>query len=190
MKPSVDEQLDPPPPLLESAAARVAFSLAAREISDFAAAMVSTFGDSHARPGEFVTQVRQLRKMHVYMMTRTILLERAKGVSWAELAASYRASEAWLRATYEPAERRWLAALRGEPLPEPETISEALELPPDDVPLEEEEIRKAAADLDEWCLHRADSIVTVPSEEVLPSRPVSEGIERRQANSDQRPGTE
>ena len=184
MKPSLNDHLDPPPPLLDSAAARVAFSGTARQVSDFAAAMVSTTGDSHTHPGEFITQVRQLRKMQVYLTTRAILLERARGTSWPELAAATGISEGWLRANYEPAERRWLAILEGNPLPEPETLDEALELPPPDEPLgdmpvEDEDVRKVAAELDDWCRHRAASIVAVPSEERTPGRPVSEGIEQR-----------
>jgi hypothetical protein len=180
MQPSLDEHLDPPPPLLDSAAARVAFSVMAREISDFAAAMVSTVGDSHARPGEFVTQVRQLRKMHVWMTIRTVILERARGSSWAELAAAMGYTEAWVRATYEPAEQRWLAILEGREVPEPQTISEALELPPNSVPVIEDDIRAAAAELDDWCRQRAASLVSIPSGEMAPpGRPVSEGIEQR-----------
>lgn len=176
MKPSLSEHLDPPPPLLASAAARVAFSDMAREISDFAAAMVSTNGDSHALPGEFVTQVRQLRKMHVYMMIRTVLLERARGASWPELAVAMGEDEAWVRGTYAPAERRWLAILDGRPLPDPKTLEEALELPPGNVPTNDEDIRKVAGELDDWCRRRAAAIVSVP-EERPPRRPVSEGIE-------------
>jgi hypothetical protein len=173
----VNEHIEPPQPLLKHAAARVAFSMDAREMSDFAAALVPTGSDSYAQPGESIIQARQIRKLSAHFLTRAVLWERSRGVSWPEIAAAVGQSESWVRANWEPAEQRWLAYLTDDgEIPPPQSIDEALHLPPGDVPTKDSDIRKAAELLDDWCLrHNATS--SLPIDE--PAHPVTDGIVQR-----------
>lgn len=140
--------------LSEHAAARVAYAVAAVELSEYAAAVVPTSSDSLADPGEFITQAKQGRKLALILMMRAVLLERAKGRSWKQIAHSFGYTEEWVRAEYEPIEREWLAWLSGHDEPA-ETIAMAMLLPSHNVPRTEVEIRATAAMLDEWCRQRA-----------------------------------
>lgn len=169
------EQADPSSPLLAHAASRIAFGDNARDISDFAAALVPTFSDAYAHPGEFVTQARQLRKMTVFLMSWAVLLERDRGASWSEIAAACGQDETWVRARWQPAEIRWLAMRRGEVDP-PENLEELLELPPGDLIIDEADIRKEAELLDAWCARRAAAADLTVDDSPEARRPVSDGI--------------
>jgi hypothetical protein len=50
-------------PYPPEARARVALSLAARELSDFARGLVATYADDHAQPGIYVEEAVRLRAM-------------------------------------------------------------------------------------------------------------------------------
>lgn len=176
MKQQHPEQANPPSPLLTHAAARIVFGDNARDISDFAAALVPTFSDAYAHPGEFVTQARQLRKMTVFLMTYSILLERDRGASWSEIAAACGQDETFVRGRWEPAENRWRAMLHGAPLDAPETLEELLELPPVDLDLDEASIQKEAELLDAWCARRAAAANLTVDDGPRARRPVSDGI--------------
>lgn len=168
---------DPPRPLLASAATRVALSIDAAAISDFAAALVPTNGDVHSRPGELIVQARQLRKFTAEYVIRAVLLERANGSSWASIAAAFGYDEEYVRATYEPSELAWRAALNdgdANPLRQAETLEEALLIPQREVPTSEADIRKAAELLDDWCTRHA-AVHALPSVDQS-RRPVTDGI--------------
>lgn len=163
---------DPDQPLSQHAAARVSYAMAAAEISDYAAAVVPTSSDRLAEPGEFITQARRARTMAMALLVRAVLLERALGHSWKQIAHSFGYAEEWVRATYEPVESEWLASLNGVPSTQYETIEMAsMMLPLRDVPVTEIEIRKTAAELDAWCERRRDQNTPSPT-----PRLVSDGL--------------
>lgn len=150
------DRVSPERPLPRHAAARVTHALAAREISDYTAAIVPTSSDRLAQPGEFITQARQARKLAMALLISAVLLERALGHSWKQIAHAFGYAEEWVQATYGPVEQAWLAKLRDE---EPEIagpIEMALLFPQDNAPLDEATIRETAASLDEWCRRRQD----------------------------------
>lgn len=176
MKLNTEEQVEPPRPLLSHAAARVALSIDARALSEFAAALVPATGDAYAQPGEFITQARQARKMTAHFITRAVLYERARGVSWAEIAAALGEDERWVRSRFEPAEEKWLRRVTSEE-DAAESIDEALLLPPSKVPVRDADIRKEAELLDEWCIRQRALSSQPPVEGMEPHpRPVTDGI--------------
>ena len=141
-------------PLTEHAAARLGYALAASGISDYTAAVVPTTGDNLATPGEFITQARRARAMAMDLLVRAVLLERARGHSWKQIAHAYGQPEEWVKSTYEPVEREWLMWLQGDSIDSFETI----EMPAiaRDVPASKEDIIRTAERLDEWCDRRQD----------------------------------
>lgn len=149
-----EDEAPPEGRLSKHAAARLGYALAAAEISDYAAAVVPTSGDERMLPGEAITQARRARTMAMEMLVRAVLLERAKGRSWKQIAHAHGYSEQWVRDQYEPVERDWLARLDGAPPAEAESIEMVHLL--QDVPVTEAEIREAAAKLDAWCDRRRD----------------------------------
>jgi hypothetical protein len=160
-------------PLSTHAAERVAHAMAAAEVSDYTAAIVPTASDNLAQPGEFITQARQARKLALALLLRAVLLERALGHSWAQIAASYGYDEEWVRARYEPLEREWLTKVRGGHAPSIENIDTALLMMPlKDVPVSDHDIRAVAAQLDDWCERRREWD-TFPD---ASTRPVTDGL--------------
>jgi hypothetical protein len=163
---------DPPEaerPLSRHAAARLGYALASVEISDYTAAVVPTSNDKLADPGEFITQARRVRKMAMELLVRAVLLERALGHSWKQIAHAHGYSEKWVREKYEPIEQEWLALLDGAPPSEAGTIEMAYLMT--DVPLTDTEIRETAAELDAWCYRRRDENSPEPT-----LRLVSDGL--------------
>lgn len=169
MTPASDDHAGPERPLSQHAAARVGYALAAADISDYTAAVVPTSGDNLMLPGEFITQARRLRSMAMGMLVRAVLLERAQGHSWKQIAHAYGQTEEWVKGTYEPVELEWLEWLNGAPADGFETVEMAALI--SDVPTDEPEIRRTAARLDDWCARRRDSDVTPPN-----LRLVSDGL--------------
>lgn len=157
-------------PLVEHAAERVGFAITAAEISDYTAALVPATTDHHAIPGESITQARQVRRMGLDLLTRAVLLERAQGCSWAQIAAALGESVEYTLGRWVPVEEEWR---RDDKFSDRrKTIDESLLLPRRAVPTDDAAIRKAAAVLDEWCVSRRDP--TIPSSEV--QQPVTDGI--------------
>lgn len=156
-------------PLSRHAAARLGYALASVEISDYTAGVVPTSSDRLRPPGEFITQARRVRKMAMELLVRAVLLERALGHSWQQIAHAHGYTEQWVREQYEPVEQEWLAMLDGGQPAETATIEMAHLLT--DVPLTEAEIRETAAELDAWCDRRRDQNAPKPT-----LRLVSDGL--------------
>jgi hypothetical protein len=152
----------------------VAHALAARETSDYTAAVVPTSSDRLAEPGEFITQARQARKLALALLVRSVLLERALGRSWKQIAHAFGYTEEWVRAQYEPIEQEWLAKLSGEDPPHSGTIEMSVLLSQNE-PLTDDEIRKTAAMLDGWCVRRRD-LDLPPDDPGSGPRLVSDGL--------------
>jgi hypothetical protein len=139
MKQTAHKRFRSEQPLVEHAAERVAFGLAARDISDYAAALVPATTDRLARPGESITQARQLRRMALDVLTYAVLLERVQGRSWTQIAASLGESEEYTRGRWIPVEQEWqrddkFAARRRD-------LEQSLLLPNREVPATEAAIR-------------------------------------------------
>lgn len=163
---------DPDKPLPQHAAARVSYAKAAAEISDYAAAVVPTSSDNLAEPGEFITQARRARTMAMALLVIAVLLERALGRSWKQIAHAYGQSEQWVRATYAPVEAEWIDSLNGRAAAEYETVEMAsLIAGLREIPVTDIEVRKAAAELDAWCERRRDQNMPSPT-----TRLVSDGL--------------
>jgi hypothetical protein len=75
------------------ALARLAFSVAAKELSDQARGSVSTRSDGYARPGDFLEEALALRAQVEWLLTRAVVLERERGTSWAEIGERLEASK-------------------------------------------------------------------------------------------------
>lgn len=136
-------------PLLQHAAARVAHARAAADLSDYSAAIVPTSSDRLAEPGEFITQARQARKLALAMLQRAVLLERALGHSWKQIAHAFGYTEQYVRDEYAPLEEEWLSWLRGEKSADDSVTTRILNF--NAKPISEVSIRRTAADLDAWC---------------------------------------
>lgn len=165
---SKDEQAHPDKPLSRHAAARLGYALTAVEISDYTAAVVPTSSDQLV-PGEFITQARRARTMAMELLVRAVLLERALGHSWKQIAHAQNQPEEFVKEQYGPVEQEWLAQLNGGSPSEAETIEMAHLL--QDVPLTEQEIRETASKLDIWCDRRRDQNQPKPT-----LRLVSDGL--------------
>lgn len=159
-------------PLVTHAAERVGFAITAAEISDYTAALVPATTDQLATPGENITLARQVRLLSLDLLTRAVLLERALGRSWLQIAAALGETEAYTRGRWEPVEEEWhrddkFTAKRRH-------IDDMLLLPRRHVPVTDDEIRKAAEILDEWCIARRDPDFRGPDDGL--QQPVTEGI--------------
>lgn len=157
-------------PPSQHASARLSYALAAADISDYAAAVVPTSGDKLATPGSFITQARRARTMALDLLVRAVMLERARGNSWKQIAHAYGQSEEWVKARYGPVEAEWLQLLNGGPVEDFETIDMATLIK--DLPISDDEIHDTAARLDEWCDQRRDR--NTPTQPAL--RLVSDGL--------------
>jgi hypothetical protein len=174
-QPAENAAADPPRPLHRHAAERVALGLQAAQMSEFAAALIPTATDDHAVTGEFITQARQVRKFAQQLVVYAVLLERARGATWAQIAAAMNADEAWVRSTYAPAEHEWTRArLSSSPAAPPQTAEDALRVHLHNVPTDDAGIRKAAEVLDTWCREHGNAHSLPPTSEN--SRPVTDGI--------------
>lgn len=157
-------------PLIGHAAERVGFAITAAEVSDYTAAIVPATTDRLAEPGESITQARQVRRMALDLLARAVLLERAQGRSWSQIAAALGESEEYTRGRWVPVEEEWR---RDDKFAERrKTLDESLLLPRREVPTTEEAIRKAAAILDEWCVARRDPTIPTSAHQ----QPVTDGI--------------
>ncbi|MEU8378873.1 hypothetical protein [Streptosporangium sp. NPDC048865] len=85
--PHQDGYLHAAAPALNGAqAARVGVSAACREVAEYAARFVSTTGDEHAEPGDFIAFGIRVRRMALELMFRTVTVERMRGTSWEVIA--------------------------------------------------------------------------------------------------------
>ena len=158
-------------PLVPHAKERVAFSIAAREISDYTAALIPASTDRLAIPGESITQARQVRRLALDLLTMAVLLERIQGRSWPQIAASLGESEEYTRGRWMPVEEEWQ---RDDKFADRrKTLEASLLLPRREVPVTEDAIRKAAEVLDQWCVSRQAS--AFPDADAS-QNPVTDGI--------------
>lgn len=144
--------------------ARVYFGQAAAGASDYARALVPTIGESHARPGEYVQEARRLQVWVLEVMTAAVLVERANGASWAQVAAAFGYDEDFVRGRWAPVEQAWLDG---------ENVQLGDELVIDsfiDAPTSHAEATKAAELLDMW----------VRRENPSHARPFTDGLPDRQ----------
>jgi hypothetical protein len=102
--------VDEPTPLQR---ARIAQAVAARETADFARGLVGDVA-TPMMPGERIRKARRLRLLALTVLDRTVLIERALGASWAEIADALARSEDAVRDTYEEVFERWAANLPPE----------------------------------------------------------------------------
>jgi hypothetical protein len=88
---------------------RVAFAEAAAQVSDYTRALVTEgIGEEDSRPGEYIVFARRARAHVNELVQRAVMLERARGASWEEIAAALGHPVEWVRDEYEPAYERWL----------------------------------------------------------------------------------
>jgi hypothetical protein len=172
---SPSDRKKPEKPLPRHAAARVTHARAAADISDYAAAVVPTSSDRLAQPGEFITQARQARKLALTLLVCAVLLERALGHSWKQIAHAFGYPEEQVRAQYEPVEQAWLSELRGvRPLLSEPVVE--MSLFQHKMPVTDAEIRDTAAMLDEWCRRRQDLDYLTAGDNSPGPRLVSDGL--------------
>jgi hypothetical protein len=95
--------------------ARLAYSVAARELSDRARSAVATRSDGHAHPGEFLQEALEVQSQTEWLLSRAIALERERGTSWAEIGERLEVSKQAALERYSELEHEWRAAL-DEPL--------------------------------------------------------------------------
>ena len=88
---------------------RVAFAEQAAQVSDYTRALVPEgIGEEDSRPGEYIVFARRARAHVNELLQRAVMLERARGASWEQIAAALGHPVDWVRETYEPAYERWL----------------------------------------------------------------------------------
>jgi hypothetical protein len=124
--------------------ARVYYGQAAAGASDYARALVPTRGEEHMRPGEFIQQARRFNLWAHEVMQSAVLLERAYGASWAQVAAAFGYTEDYVKARWEPIEQAWLDGSVAE-LAEGLTVESLVE-----PPSTRGEALKIAEQLDQW----------------------------------------
>jgi hypothetical protein len=163
-----------PRPYPPEARARAALSLAARQLSDSARAMVPTFADDHAQRGDFVEEAVRLRALADEVLARAVVLERERRTTWEGIGAA-------LGGDGEPRTRQTAEARFGElvrqwgealvrpwwPHPDGETVYCAL---PDGA----EDPGFWAGRLDKWVLRHAEPTDVV--DHLGGERPVSAGL--------------
>ena len=66
--------------------ARVAFAVAASEVSDYARDLVGDVAAPPAHPGALLRQVRLLRVADLTLLDRAVIVERLSGASWDDIA--------------------------------------------------------------------------------------------------------
>lgn len=94
------------------AKARIAYGQAAREVSDYARALVPTIGEDHMNPGEYIAQARHLALAAARVREMAVILEVLSGSSWEQIARALgpgRDAEQ-VREEYEGLAEEWLAA--------------------------------------------------------------------------------
>jgi hypothetical protein len=93
------------------AQARVALSVAAREVSDYARGLVPA-DDRGSGAGEIVERAAQLVEDARSVLERAVVYEREQGVSWQTIGAALGISRQTAHERFAEAERRWQDALR------------------------------------------------------------------------------
>jgi hypothetical protein len=93
------------------ARARVALSVAAREVSDFARSLVPA-DDRGSGPGEIVELAAQLVDEARSVLERAVVYEREQGASWQTVGAALGISRQTAHERFAEVERRWQDALR------------------------------------------------------------------------------
>jgi hypothetical protein len=164
-----------PRPYSAEARARVALSMAAREVSDSARGMVPTTADRYAEPGEFVEHALRLRALVDHLLERAVILERERNTTWEAIGEGLggvgeRRTRQTAEARFGEAVKRWKAALvtPWRPHSDGESVYCAL---PDGA----EDPGRWAAVLDEWARRHAEptDVLAHSGEE----QPVSAGLD-------------
>jgi hypothetical protein len=93
------------------AQARVALSVAAREVSDFARGLVPA-DDRGSGAGEIVERAAQLVDDARSVLERAVVYEREQGASWQTIGAALGISRQTAHERFAEAERHWQDALR------------------------------------------------------------------------------
>jgi hypothetical protein len=163
-----------PRPYPPEARARVAFSLAARDLSDAARDQVPTYADHYAEGGEFVQAALRLRALVDGILEAAVILERERRTTWEDIGDALggdgeRRTRQTAEARFGDAVKRWKDALVSpwRPHSDGETVYCAL-------PNGAEDPGRWAAVLDAWALRHAEptDVLTHSGEE----RPVSVGL--------------
>jgi|GEM_PF-1449201 len=149
------------------ALSRLAFSVAAAQLSDRARARVRTLDDSWARPGEFLDEARALVTAAEELVERAIVYERECGASWTVLGEVLGVSKQAAQQKYGTASEDWAEAVDKviQPI---EGRLRATCLPGEGGETPEEHAKR----LDAW-LARSEK-----SEKQRGKAPVSDGLER------------
>lgn len=88
--------------------AKVAMAVGAREAADYARGLVGDVS-TPMLPGERVRAARRLRVLALTVLDRAVLVERAQGCSWAEIARALSLSEEETVARYAETFEQWVA---------------------------------------------------------------------------------
>lgn len=164
-----------PRPYTPGARARVALSLAAKELADSARSIVPTYADGHAPPGSYVEDALRLRAQVDVVLTRAVVLERERNITWEDIGVALGGvGEPRTRQTAEArfgdAVKRWKDALVNPWHPHSDEESVYCVLPDG-----AEDPGYWAPVLDEWVLRHAE-----PTDVVAHNggeRPVSLGLD-------------
>jgi hypothetical protein len=98
-------------PYSRKAQARVALSVAARQVSDYARSLVLA-DDRGSGPGETVERAAQLVDQARAVLERAVVCEREQGASWQVVGAALGISRQTAHERFAEVERRWKDALR------------------------------------------------------------------------------
>src|SRR6266566_6414634 len=99
------------PQYSHKAQARVALSVAARQVSDAARSLVPT-DDRESGVGELVERAAQLVNEVRAVLERAVVYEREQGASWQTIGAALGISRQTAHERFAEVERRWQDALR------------------------------------------------------------------------------
>ncbi|GAY07128.1 hypothetical protein [Pseudonocardia sp. N23] len=134
-------------PLTARAAAELAFAAAAREVSDVARSLLPTGSVRTSYAGTLVADARRLHALAGRALAAAVVVERADGTPWPDVAEATGEDPDGVRAHWEPLVVRWDAAMEQAAVPHAPDD-------PDDPPAP---VEAAVAELDGWVVrHRED----------------------------------
>jgi hypothetical protein len=127
----------------------LARSAAAKDVAEYAMALVPTIGEDGLAPELDVTLARRLRALAQRYTFTAVLNARARGASWAAIGEQLGVTEEVARGMFAEAEAQWLA---GDPAPwAPRLHGRAGAIITGVPPVDVDDVRKAARELDRWC---------------------------------------
>jgi hypothetical protein len=94
-----------------AARARVAYSVAAKELSNFARTAVQTSSDGYAQAGEFVQNAARMAGEAQHILELAVILEREKGTSWEDIGQALGITKQAAHERFSRVVERWRADL-------------------------------------------------------------------------------